>query len=112
MENQNLNKKRFSLKGMHFPVGKNVFRFTISPEKQFPRLVIFSLVLLLISIAAHFFLFRKILAQDVFTGSGVASPVQSVNEKKLELVLKQFEDREVLRAKIVAEPPVVVDPGK
>lgn len=105
-------KTKINLKNIHLGSIKTLFRFRIAPRKQFTYLIVFIIIVLISSSAFHIFLFRNVLSSDVFSIDTPATPIQTVDEKKLENVLDRFSEREALRGAILVDIAIPVDPGK
>lgn len=92
---------------------KGVFVFPLSPERQFRRLVIVTLMLLAALVAFHMYFFKHIESPNLFqSNTTIITAGQTVNEKKLTSVLARFQDKAAVRAIASQLSPLVAEPSK
>lgn len=62
----------------------------------------------------HLFLFTYLLSHETFSPieSTLSDPKRTLNQKVLEEVLLDFQKKDEVTKKLLAEPPLVADPGR
>lgn len=93
---------------------KNIFIFPMSAKSQFRRLMIASTILFVGVVAFHLYFFQKVETQNIFAAAPVAAPgpSQTVNEKKMSMILQRFADKVKTRDEALLAKPPVAEPSK
>ena len=94
-------------------VFKSIFTFPISPRKQFRRLAVVTFIALIGVIAFHIQFFTQIQNQSLFqVTTAPAATIQTVNEKKLTMVLSRYQDKSTTRDAALNLVPLVSNPSQ
>ena len=85
---------------MHIHI-REFLTFRIAPRVHFSRLVIVFLCVLAVSLVLHVIFFNRILSRNVFSYQKDTTQTLSINEDRLETVLRRFDEKEARRNTIL-----------